>query len=131
MPSYIAAIDQGTTSTRCIVFDRQGNIVSLAQKEHKQLYPQPGWVEHDPEEIWRNTLEVIALARIKGKLSVQDIAAVVLPINGKQPWSGTAERVNPTTMPSFGRICERPIWLRNFQKMGTDRIVFGSKRAYR
>ncbi|GAB3810159.1 glycerol kinase GlpK [Spirosoma humi] len=76
MPSYIAAIDQGTTSTRCIVFDRQGNIVSLAQKEHKQLYPQPGWVEHDPEEIWRNTLEVIALARIKGKLSVQDIAAV-------------------------------------------------------
>lgn len=76
MPSYIAAIDQGTTSTRCIVFDRQGTIVSLAQKEHKQLYPQPGWVEHDPEEIWRNTLEVIALARIKGKLSVQDIAAV-------------------------------------------------------
>ncbi|GAB3738690.1 glycerol kinase GlpK [Spirosoma lituiforme] len=76
MPSYIAAIDQGTTSTRCIVFDRQGKIVSLAQKEHKQLYPQPGWVEHDPEEIWRNTLEVIALARIKGKLSVQDIAAV-------------------------------------------------------
>ena len=76
MPAYIAAIDQGTTSTRCIVFDRQGQIVSVAQKEHKQIYPQPGWVEHDPEEIWRNTLEVIALARIKGKLSVQDIAAV-------------------------------------------------------
>ncbi len=76
MPSYIAAIDQGTTSTRCIVFDKQGKIVSVAQKEHKQIYPQPGWVEHDPEEIWRNTLEVIALARIKGKLSVQDIAAV-------------------------------------------------------
>ncbi len=76
MPQYVAAIDQGTTSTRCIVFDRQGQIVSLAQKEHKQIYPQPGWVEHDPEEIWRNTLEVIALARIKGKLSVQDIAAV-------------------------------------------------------
>ncbi|MCX6214846.1 glycerol kinase GlpK [Spirosoma sp.] len=76
MPSYIAAIDQGTTSTRCIVFDRQGKIVSVAQKEHKQIYPQPGWVEHDPEEIWRNTLEVIALARIKGKLSVQDIKAV-------------------------------------------------------
>ncbi|WP_080059310.1 glycerol kinase GlpK [Spirosoma aerolatum] len=76
MPSYVAAIDQGTTSTRCIVFDRQGQIVSLAQKEHKQIYPQPGWVEHDPEEIWKNTLEVIALARIKAKLSVQDIAAV-------------------------------------------------------
>ncbi|GAB2605206.1 glycerol kinase GlpK [Spirosoma areae] len=76
MPQYVAAIDQGTTSTRCIVFDRQGQIVSVAQKEHKQIYPQPGWVEHDPEEIWRNTLEVIALARIKGKLSVQDIVAV-------------------------------------------------------
>ena len=76
MPQYVAAIDQGTTSTRCIVFDRQGQIVSVAQKEHKQIYPQPGWVEHDPEEIWRNTLEVIALARIKGKLLVQDIVAV-------------------------------------------------------
>ncbi len=76
MSQYVAAIDQGTTSTRCIVFDRQGQIVSLAQKEHKQIYPQPGWVEHDPEEIWRNTLEVIALARIKAKLLVQDIAAV-------------------------------------------------------
>ncbi|WP_077919397.1 glycerol kinase GlpK [Spirosoma sp. 209] len=76
MPTYVAAIDQGTTSTRCIVFDRQGQIVSLAQKEHKQIYPQPGWVEHNPEEIWRNTLEVVALARIKAKLSTQDIVAV-------------------------------------------------------
>lgn len=76
MPTYVAAIDQGTTSTRCIVFDRQGQIISQAQKEHKQIYPQPGWVEHDPEEIWKNTLEVVALARIKGKLSTADIAAI-------------------------------------------------------
>ena len=76
MPQYIAAIDQGTTSTRCIVFDRQGTIVSQGQKEHTQIYPQPGWVEHDPEEIWRNTLEVIAVARINGNLQVGDIAAV-------------------------------------------------------
>ena len=76
MPTYVAAIDQGTTSTRCIVFDRQGQIVSQAQKEHEQIYPQPGWVEHNPEEIWRNTLEVVALARINGKLAVADIAAV-------------------------------------------------------
>ncbi len=76
MPTYVAAIDQGTTSTRCIVFDREGQIVSVAQKEHKQIYPQPGWVEHDPEEIWRNTLEVIALARINKKILVQDIVAV-------------------------------------------------------
>lgn len=76
MLTYVAAIDQGTTSTRCIVFDRQGQIISLAQKEHKQIYPQPGWVEHDPEEIWRNTLEVVALARIKAKLATADIAAI-------------------------------------------------------
>ncbi|GAB3268305.1 glycerol kinase GlpK [Larkinella harenae] len=76
MPPYIAAIDQGTTSTRCIVFDRQGSIVSVGQKEHEQIYPQPGWVEHNPEEIWRNTQEVIALARIKAQLQASDIAAV-------------------------------------------------------
>ncbi len=73
---YLAAIDQGTTSTRCIIFDKQGTIVSVGQKEHAQLYPQPGWVEHDPEEIWRNTLEVIALARINAHLQVADVAAV-------------------------------------------------------
>ena len=64
MSKYVAAIDQGTTSTRCIIFDRQGNIVSAGQKEHEQIYPQPGWVEHNPDEIWRNTLEVISQARI-------------------------------------------------------------------
>ena len=76
MSQYIAAIDQGTTSTRCIVFNRQGEIVSQAQKEHRQIYPKPGWVEHDAEEIWRNTLEVVALARINAKLAVSDIAAI-------------------------------------------------------
>ena len=76
MPKYIAAIDQGTTSTRCILFDHGGNIVSLAQKEHRQIYPQPGWVEHDPLEIWANTQEVIQGALEKGKCSSKDIAAV-------------------------------------------------------
>src|SRR5258708_5214495 len=51
LASYIGAVDQGTTSTRFIVFDRSGRIVSIAQKEHEQIYPKPGWVEHDPEEI--------------------------------------------------------------------------------
>jgi glycerol kinase len=58
MTQLIAAIDQGTTSTRCMIFDKQGNIVSVAQKEHQQIYPQPGWVEHDPLEIWQCTQEV-------------------------------------------------------------------------
>lgn len=74
--TYVAAIDQGTTSTRCIVFDRKGTIISVAQKEHQQIYPQAGWVEHDPEEIWKNTLEVIALARIKAKIHANDIKAI-------------------------------------------------------
>lgn len=76
MSKYIAAIDQGTTSTRCIIFDRQGNIISVGQKEHQQIYPQPGWVEHNPEEIWKNTLEVIAGARINGSIAASEIAAV-------------------------------------------------------
>jgi glycerol kinase len=71
----IASIDQGTTSTRCIFFDKKGQIVSSAQKEHEQIYPQPGWVEHNPEEIWKNTLEVIAKARIKKEIKIQDILA--------------------------------------------------------
>ncbi|AEI50099.1 glycerol kinase GlpK [Runella slithyformis] len=76
MSKYVAAIDQGTTSTRCIIFDRQGNIISVGQKEHQQIYPQPGWVEHNPDEIWKNTLEVIAGARINGSIAASDIAAV-------------------------------------------------------
>jgi glycerol kinase len=72
---FIAAIDQGTTSTRCIIFNKKGHIVSVDQKEHKQIYPKPGWVEHNPDEIWKNTLEVIAKARIAKEIAVQDIAA--------------------------------------------------------
>lgn len=74
--SYLGAIDQGTTSTRFIVFDRSGRIVSIAQKEHEQIYPKPGWVEHDPEEIWRRTQEVIAEAMQQGGFRPQDLAAI-------------------------------------------------------
>ena len=59
---YIASVDQGTTSTRCILFDHAGNVVSMAQKEHRQIYPRPGWVEHEPLEIWANTQQVLARA---------------------------------------------------------------------
>src|SRR5450631_88426 len=76
MASYIGAIDQGTTSTRFIVFDRSGRIVSQAQKEHEQIYPKPGWVEHDPEEIWRRTQEVIRDALAQRGLTAADLAAI-------------------------------------------------------
>jgi len=74
--NYIGAIDQGTTSTRFIVFDRGGRVVSVAQKEHEQIYPNPGWVEHNPEEVWQRTREVVAEAMTKGKLQPQDLAAI-------------------------------------------------------
>ncbi len=76
MSKTIAAVDQGTTSSRCILFDQKGDIVAVAQKEHRQIYPQPGWVEHDPQEIWTNTQEVIRGAIQKGNCSSKDIAAI-------------------------------------------------------
>jgi len=76
MSVYLGAIDQGTTSTRFIVFDRTGRIVSVAQKEHEQIYPKPGWVEHDPEEIWRRTQEVIADAMQQRGFRPKDLAGI-------------------------------------------------------
>ena len=76
MASYIGAIDQGTTSTRFTVFDRSGRAVATAQKEHEQIYPQPGWVEHDAEEIWRHTRDVITEAMQRRGLQATDIAAI-------------------------------------------------------
>lgn len=76
MAELIGALDQGTTSTRFIVFDRRGRIVASAQKEHQQIYPQPGWVEHDPREIWRRTLEVIEEACVAKALDPRAIASI-------------------------------------------------------
>ena len=75
-PTYIIAIDQGTTSSRAIVFDHDGNIVSTGQKEHEQIFPRAGWVEHDPQEIWTNVREVVGTALSKANLTRHDIAAV-------------------------------------------------------
>ncbi len=73
---YIGSIDQGTTSSRFIIFNKAGEIISVGQKEHEQIYPQAGWVEHNPDEIWKNTQEVIGLALGKANLSAKDISAV-------------------------------------------------------
>jgi len=75
MPKYIAAIDQGTTSTRCMIFNHSGQVISLAQKEHEQIYPQPGWVEHNPLEIWDKTNKVIREALVKAGVKPGDLAA--------------------------------------------------------
>ena len=73
---YVVSIDQGTASSRCLVFDSHARIVSVAQKEHRHLYPMPGWVEHDPEEIWRNVLTVVAQALEKADLSPTELSAL-------------------------------------------------------
>ncbi|MFD4674168.1 glycerol kinase GlpK [Lentzea sp. NPDC058450] len=76
MTQYVAAIDQGTTSTRCMIFDHSGRVVSVDQKEHEQIFPRAGWVEHDPAEVWQNTRQVAAGALAKADLSTSDIVAV-------------------------------------------------------
>jgi glycerol kinase len=73
---YVAAIDQGTASSRCLVFDRRARIVSVAQKEHRHYLPRPGWVEHDPQEIWSNVLEVATEALATAELEPSDLSAV-------------------------------------------------------
>ena len=76
MAAYLGALDQGTTSTRFIIFDHGGRIVSQAHEEHEQIYPAPGWVEHDPEEIWRRTQDVIRKAMAHKILQPKDLAAI-------------------------------------------------------
>jgi len=76
MAKYAAAIDQGTTSTRCMIFDHSGSVICFDQREHEQIYPKPGWVEHNPDEIWERTQGVVRGALQKGNLDTKDIAAV-------------------------------------------------------
>ena len=84
---YIAAIDQGTTSSRCIIFDASGALVASAQKEHRQIFPRPGWVKHDAEEIWRNVEQVVAGALTKAGAGPADLAGV-----GIGAWTGPRYR---------------------------------------
>lgn len=76
MAKYVGAIDQGTTSTRFMIFDHAGQVVGIDQKEHEQIFPKPGWVEHDPIEVWAATQAVIAGALAKAHVDAKDLAAV-------------------------------------------------------
>src|SRR5213594_760030 len=73
---YILALDQGTTSSRAILFDRAGSIISVAQKEFRQIFPRPGWVEHDPLEIWSSQIAVARAALRRAGLRTRDIAGI-------------------------------------------------------
>ncbi len=76
MKKYLMALDQGTTSSRCIIFDKQGNIVSMAQREFEQYFPKSGWVEHDADEIWASQASVMAEAMAKNSISAAELAAI-------------------------------------------------------
>ena len=76
MKRYVIALDQGTTSSRCIIFDREQNVVGMAQREFTQYYPKPGWVEHDPMEIWSSQYSVLTEALAQAGVSPEEVAAI-------------------------------------------------------
>ena len=98
------AIDQGTTSSRAIVFNQSGKIKGIGQKEFEQIFPEPGWVEHDPMEIWSSQLGVIHEALDNAGIDAGDLAA----IRNYQPerncyYRGTGKQVNRSAMQLYGR----------------------------
>lgn len=113
---YVLAIDQGTTSSRAILFNHQGTIITLAQKPFQQYFPKPGWVEHDPNEIWYTQSSVIKEAMAKA-----DVTDSLSPVsesltNGRLPSSGTGRLAFPYTTRSYGRIAVRRIIARNLNR---------------
>ena len=111
MAKYVAALDQGTTSSRAMIFDHSGRVVAVSQKEHEQIYPKPGWVEHDPKEIWARCQEVIDEAVEKAGASKDDIAA--LGITNQRETTVVWDRT--TGEPVYNAI----VW----QDTRTDKIV--------
>ncbi|HZE06815.1 MAG TPA: glycerol kinase GlpK [Solirubrobacteraceae bacterium] len=115
---YVAAIDQGTASSRCIMFDRSGRIVAVAQKEHHHIYPRPGWVEHDPQEIWRNVEEVVGRCLTEARLQPTDLVSV-----------GIANQRETTIV--WDRETGRPVHNAiNWQDTRTDHLVRDLARQY-
>ncbi len=109
--SFVASIDQGTASSRCLIFDDRGRLVSVGQKEHRQLFPRPGWVEQDPEEILRNVLEVAHAALRQANLGVRDLVAL-----------GIANQRETTVV--WERLSGRPVYNAiSWQDTRTDRLV--------
>ncbi len=123
MPALVGAIDSGTTSSRFMLFDPQGNVVAYDQREHRQIFPQSGWVEHDPLEIWERTRQVIGATLAKAQVTYADLAAV--GITNQRETTIIWERA--TGKPIYNAI----VW----QDTRTDRICHelqsaGSYRSY-
>ena len=101
MGNYILALDQGTTSSRAIVFDHNGQICSVAQKEFTQHFPQPGWVEHNPNEIWSSEAAVIAEAISAIDINGKDIAAIGITNQRETTVVWDIDNDEPTKWSSF------------------------------
>jgi glycerol kinase len=101
MAKYVMALDAGTTSNRCILFNEQGEICSMAQKEFRQFFPNPGWVEHDANEIWSTMLGVAVEA-----MNMRILRRSVSPISVRRRLSGTRRLENRSIMRSCGSAAE-------------------------
>ena len=108
---YIASVDQGTASSRCLIFDSEARVVSVGQKEHHHIFPRPGWVEHDPEEIWHNVVSVVQEALSKAQLTPGDLTA--LGITNQRETTVVWERES-------GRPVHNAI---NWQDTRTDKLI--------
>ena len=104
---YILALDQGTTSSRAIVFDHDGAIVAVGQREFQQIFPQPGWVEHDPDEIWATQIAVATEALGRAHLRPRDIAAIGITNQRETTVVWDRETGEPSTTRSSGRTAAR------------------------
>ena len=102
MADYVGALDQGTTSTRFMIFDHAGAVVGVDQKEHEQIYPKPGWVEHDPKEIWARATDVIDGALKKAGIGASDLAAVGITNQRETAvvWAASARRPGSRSRPT-------------------------------
>ena len=114
---YIMALDQGTTSSRCIIFDRDGNVIAKAQKEFNQYFPKSGWVEQDPNEIWSSQAGVMMEATAQAGLDANNIAA---QISVKQRSYGIRKQENQSIMPLYGSAEEQQIWSISSRKRDTS-----------
>jgi glycerol kinase len=108
--AYILALDQGTTSSRAILFDHAGAVAAVAQREFQQIFPRPGWVEHDPREIWASQIAVAAEALARAQAGPADVAAIGITTQRETTVVWDRETGERSVMPSSGRIAARPTY---------------------
>ena len=123
MKKYVMALDQGTTSSRCILFDRAGNICSMAQKEFKQYYPKPGWVEHNPLEIWSSQLSVAVEAMGQIGADIEEIAAIGIT-NQRETTICFSKKTGKPVYPAIVWQCRRTApMIDALKEEGFDRVI--------